>query len=48
MRDSAEGKVKAYLNAVDRKSVKWSRTEMPSVLIDSLMAGGKGPFAPRT
>lgn len=46
MRGSAEGTIKAHLNAIYRKSGTRSRAEMLSVLIDSLMAGEKGPFAP--
>ena len=46
MRGSAEGTIKAHLNAIYRKSGTRSRAEMLSVLIDSLMAGDKGPFAP--
>jgi len=46
MRGSAEGTIKAHLNGIYRKSGTRSRAEMLSVLIDSLMAGEKGPFAP--
>ena len=45
MRASAEGTIKAHLNAIYRKSGTRSRADMLSVLIDSLMAGEKGPFA---
>ncbi|MGI1662612.1 helix-turn-helix transcriptional regulator [Palleronia sp. KMU-117] len=41
MRGSAEGTVKAHLNAIYRKSGTRSRSDMLSVLIDSLMAGGR-------
>lgn len=46
VRGSAEGTIKAHLNAIYRKSGTRSRSEMLSVLIDSMMAGEKGPFAP--
>jgi DNA-binding CsgD family transcriptional regulator len=44
----AEGTIKAHPNGIYRKSGTRSRAEMLSILIDSLMAGEKGPFAPET
>jgi DNA-binding CsgD family transcriptional regulator len=45
VRGSAEGTIKAHLAAIYRKSGTRSRSDMLSVLIDSLVAGEKGPFA---
>lgn len=40
LRGSAEGTVKAHLNAIYRKSDTRNRADLLSVLIDSLMTGG--------